>query len=58
FDPEEDICLVEKLLYDNSSPRPPKELNSEIADAIIESFSPSPIPIKVSDSLMEDVGSR
>nr|GEX19855.1 hypothetical protein [Tanacetum cinerariifolium] len=30
FDPEEDICLVEKLLYDNSSPRPPKELNSEI----------------------------
>ncbi|GJT72086.1 hypothetical protein Tco_1031372 [Tanacetum coccineum] len=27
FDPEEDICLVEKLLYDNSSPRPLEELN-------------------------------
>ncbi|GJR81302.1 hypothetical protein Tco_0152087 [Tanacetum coccineum] len=36
---EEDIRLVEKLLYDNSSPRPPEELNSEIFDAIIESFS-------------------
>ncbi|GJY21648.1 hypothetical protein Tco_0394214 [Tanacetum coccineum] len=33
FDPEEDICLVEKLLYDHSSPRPLKELNSEISDA-------------------------
>ncbi|GJX38285.1 hypothetical protein Tco_0251588 [Tanacetum coccineum] len=55
FDPEEDICLVEKLLYDNSSPRPLKELNSEIYDAIIESFSPSPIPIEVSDSLMEEI---
>ncbi|GJU39439.1 hypothetical protein Tco_1192396 [Tanacetum coccineum] len=28
FDPEEVIRLVERLLYDNSSPRPPKELNS------------------------------
>ncbi|GKC84796.1 hypothetical protein Tco_1140513, partial [Tanacetum coccineum] len=28
FDPEEEIRLVEKLLYDNSSPRPPEELNS------------------------------
>ncbi|GJT87456.1 hypothetical protein Tco_1069173 [Tanacetum coccineum] len=46
FDPEEDIRLVEKLLYDNSSPRPPEELNSEISDAMIESFSPSPIPIE------------
>nr|GFD19717.1 hypothetical protein [Tanacetum cinerariifolium] len=25
-DPEEEICLIEKSLYDNSSPRPPKEL--------------------------------
>ncbi|GJY09644.1 hypothetical protein Tco_0377829 [Tanacetum coccineum] len=30
FNTEEDICLVEKLLYDNSSPRPPKEFNSKI----------------------------
>ncbi|GJS78097.1 hypothetical protein Tco_0727978 [Tanacetum coccineum] len=46
FDPEEEIRLVEKLLYDNSSPRPPKEFNSENSDAIIESLSPSPISIE------------
>ncbi|GKB20344.1 hypothetical protein Tco_0854267 [Tanacetum coccineum] len=46
FDPEEEIRLVEKLLYDNSSPRPPKEFNSENSDAVIESFSPSPIPLE------------
>ncbi|GJY00603.1 hypothetical protein Tco_0357621 [Tanacetum coccineum] len=46
FDPEEEIRLVEKLLYDNSSPRPPEELNSENSDAVIESFSPSPIPVE------------
>ncbi|GKE36277.1 hypothetical protein Tco_1459682 [Tanacetum coccineum] len=55
FDPEEEIYLVEKLLYDNSSPRPPKEFNSENPDAIIESFSPSPIPVEDSDSLMEEI---
>ncbi|GJT53704.1 hypothetical protein Tco_0988758 [Tanacetum coccineum] len=55
FDPEEDIHLVEKLLYDNSSPRPPEEFNSEYSDAIIESFSPSPIPVEDSDSLLEDI---
>ncbi|GJT09870.1 hypothetical protein Tco_0856912 [Tanacetum coccineum] len=30
FNLEEEICLVENLLYDNSSPRPPEELNLEI----------------------------
>ncbi|GJQ90000.1 hypothetical protein Tco_0001139 [Tanacetum coccineum] len=55
FDPEEEIRLVEKLLYDNSSPRPSKEFNSENSDAIIESFSPSPIPVEDSDSLMEEI---
>ncbi|GJX79535.1 hypothetical protein Tco_0327684 [Tanacetum coccineum] len=55
FDPEEEIHLVKKLLYDNSSPRPPEELNSENSDAVIESFSPSPIPVKDSDSLMEEI---
>ncbi|GKE21469.1 hypothetical protein Tco_1432981 [Tanacetum coccineum] len=35
FDPEEDIHLVEKLLYDNSSPRPSEEFNSRNSDAII-----------------------
>ncbi|GJZ60944.1 hypothetical protein Tco_0617081 [Tanacetum coccineum] len=38
FDPEEEIRLVEKLLYDNSSPRPPEEFNSKNSDAVIESF--------------------
>ncbi|GJV44535.1 hypothetical protein Tco_1429071 [Tanacetum coccineum] len=52
FDPKEDIRLIEKLLNDDSSP---KELNSEIPDAIIESFSPSPIPVEDSDSLMEEI---
>ncbi|GJU94095.1 hypothetical protein Tco_1318851 [Tanacetum coccineum] len=46
FDPEEEIRLVEKLLYDNSSPRPPEEFNSENSDVVIESFSPSPIPVE------------
>ncbi|GKE92086.1 hypothetical protein Tco_1573181, partial [Tanacetum coccineum] len=55
FDPEEEIRLVEKLLYDNSSPRPPKEFNSENPDAIIESFSPSPIPVEDIDSLIEEI---
>nr|GEX07747.1 hypothetical protein [Tanacetum cinerariifolium] len=31
FDLEEEIHLVENLLYDNSSPQPPKELNAEIS---------------------------
>nr|GEV31546.1 hypothetical protein [Tanacetum cinerariifolium] len=54
-DEQEDICLVEKLLYDNSSPRPPEELNFEFFDAIIESFSPPPIPIEDNDYLMEEI---
>ncbi|GJX79448.1 hypothetical protein Tco_0327597 [Tanacetum coccineum] len=32
-----------------------EELNSEIPDVIIESFSPSPIPVEDSDSLMEEI---
>ncbi|GJU71828.1 hypothetical protein Tco_1263233 [Tanacetum coccineum] len=61
FDPEEEIRLVEKLLYDNSSPRPPEELNFwrrarvKIYDVVIKSFSPSPIPVEDSDSLMEEI---
>nr|GEX67799.1 hypothetical protein [Tanacetum cinerariifolium]GEX69972.1 hypothetical protein [Tanacetum cinerariifolium] len=54
-DPEEEIRLIKKLLYDNSSPRLPKEFNSENSDVVIESFSPSPIPIEDSDSLMEEI---
>ncbi|GKC30819.1 hypothetical protein Tco_1038113, partial [Tanacetum coccineum] len=31
-------------------------LNLEIADTILESLSPSPIPVADSDSLMEEIG--
>ncbi|GJY05627.1 hypothetical protein Tco_0371567 [Tanacetum coccineum] len=55
FDPEEEICLVDKLWYENSSPRSPEEFNSENSDAIIKSFSPSPIPVEDNDSLMEEI---
>ncbi|GKE42128.1 hypothetical protein Tco_1469412, partial [Tanacetum coccineum] len=55
FDPEEDIRLIEKLLNDDSPPHSPEKLNYEIPDAIIESFSPSPIPVEDSDSLMEEI---
>ncbi|GJV44364.1 hypothetical protein Tco_1428900 [Tanacetum coccineum] len=50
-----DSSLGEKLLFDNSSPRPPKEFNSENSDAIIESFSSSHILVEDSDSLMEEI---
>ncbi|GKF89471.1 hypothetical protein Tco_0263434, partial [Tanacetum coccineum] len=55
FDLEEEIRFVENLSYDNSSPRPPEELNSKISDVTTESFSPSPIPIEDSDSLIEEI---
>nr|GEY90433.1 hypothetical protein [Tanacetum cinerariifolium] len=52
---EENIRLIKKLLYDNSSPRPPEEFVSANSDAAIEFFSPSPILVKDSDSLMEEI---
>nr|GFA27793.1 hypothetical protein [Tanacetum cinerariifolium] len=55
FDHEEGIRLVKKLLYDNLSPRPSKEFNSENSDVVIESFSPSPILVEGSDSLIEEI---
>nr|GEV91149.1 hypothetical protein [Tanacetum cinerariifolium] len=54
-DPEEEIRFIEKLLYDNSSLRPLKKFNSENSDAVIESFSPSPIPVEDSDPFMEEI---
>nr|GEX18130.1 hypothetical protein [Tanacetum cinerariifolium] len=54
-DPEGDIHLVERLLYDNSSPRPHEEFVFENSDAAIESSSPSPIPIEDSDSRMKEI---
>nr|GEW07125.1 hypothetical protein [Tanacetum cinerariifolium] len=53
--PEEETHFTKRLLYDNSSSRLPEEFVSENFDAEIESFSPSPIPIKDSDSLMEEI---
>nr|GEW65352.1 reverse transcriptase domain-containing protein [Tanacetum cinerariifolium] len=55
FDLEEEIRFVENLLYDNSSPRPLEELNAEIDDTIVESLSPSTIPVEDSDSLMDEI---
>nr|GEV85709.1 hypothetical protein [Tanacetum cinerariifolium] len=55
FDFEEEIRLIENLLYDNSSPRPPKELNAEIADTIVESILSLPIPIQDGDSQREEI---
>ncbi|GJV87235.1 hypothetical protein Tco_1531173 [Tanacetum coccineum] len=52
---EEEIRLVENLSFDNSSSRSPKELNLENADTILETLSPSPIPIEDSDSHMEEI---
>nr|GFB40944.1 hypothetical protein [Tanacetum cinerariifolium] len=47
--PEKEICFAKRLLYDNSSPRPSEEIVSDISNAAIESFSPSPIPNKDND---------
>nr|GFC59143.1 hypothetical protein [Tanacetum cinerariifolium] len=53
--PEKEIHFAKRLLYDNSSPHPPKEIVSDISNADIKSFSPSPIPNKDSDSHMEEI---
>nr|GEY87181.1 hypothetical protein [Tanacetum cinerariifolium] len=42
--PEEETHFTKRLLYDNSSLRPPEEFVSENSNADIESFSLSPIP--------------
>nr|GFA44460.1 hypothetical protein [Tanacetum cinerariifolium]GFA44476.1 hypothetical protein [Tanacetum cinerariifolium] len=54
FDFEEEIRLIGNLLYDNSFPRPPEELNAEIADTIIESI-PLPIPVQDGNSQQEEI---
>nr|GEX09689.1 hypothetical protein [Tanacetum cinerariifolium] len=54
-DPEEETRFIKRLLYDNSSPRPPKEFISKNFDASFESFSPSSIPVEDNDSLMEEI---
>nr|GEU31936.1 hypothetical protein [Tanacetum cinerariifolium] len=54
-DPENEILLIKRLLYDNSSPHPPEEFISKNSDAAFESFSPSRIPVEDSNSLMEEI---
>nr|GEV51162.1 hypothetical protein [Tanacetum cinerariifolium] len=54
-DPEEETRLIKRLLYDNSSPRPPKEFISKNFDTAFESFSPFPIPIEDSDYFMKEI---
>nr|GEW24977.1 reverse transcriptase domain-containing protein [Tanacetum cinerariifolium] len=53
--PEEKIRLIKRLLYDNSSPRPPEEFIFENFDTAFESFSPSHIPVEDGDSLIEEI---
>nr|GFA62310.1 hypothetical protein [Tanacetum cinerariifolium] len=52
---EKEIHLTKRLLYDNSSPRPPKEIVYDNSNADIEPFSPSPIPNEDSDSHMKEI---
>ncbi|GJY34854.1 hypothetical protein Tco_0419323 [Tanacetum coccineum] len=54
LDPEGDILFLESLLYDNSSPRPPKAFQDN-SNTIIESLPTFPIPVKDSDSLREEI---
>nr|GFD07672.1 hypothetical protein [Tanacetum cinerariifolium] len=49
------IRFAKRLLYDNSSPRPPEEIVSDISNADTESFSLYPIPNEDSDSYMEEI---
>ncbi|GKF21883.1 hypothetical protein Tco_0070521 [Tanacetum coccineum] len=51
---EEYISLLERLLYDNSSPRSPEDFHA-IPNTIIESLPTFPIPVEDSDSLREEI---
>ncbi|GKD78954.1 hypothetical protein Tco_1341575 [Tanacetum coccineum] len=51
---EEYISLLERLLYDNSSPRSPKDFHAN-PNTIIESLPTFPIPVEDSDSLREEI---
>nr|GEW28104.1 hypothetical protein [Tanacetum cinerariifolium] len=55
FDFEEEIRLIENLLYDNSFPRPSKELNAEIADTIIEFIPLLRNPVQDDNSQQEEI---
>ncbi|GJV33248.1 hypothetical protein Tco_1393648 [Tanacetum coccineum] len=51
---EEYISLLERLLYDTLSPRPPEDFHAN-PNTIIESLPTFPIPVKDSGSLREEI---
>ncbi|GJX93978.1 hypothetical protein Tco_0348564, partial [Tanacetum coccineum] len=51
---KEYISLMERLLYDNSSPRSPEDFHAN-PNMIIESLPTFPIPVEDSNSLREDI---
>nr|GEV58907.1 hypothetical protein [Tanacetum cinerariifolium] len=53
--PEKEIRFAKRLLYDNSSPRPPEEIVSDNSNVDIESFSSFHIPNEDSASHMEEI---
>ncbi|GJZ87981.1 hypothetical protein Tco_0659763 [Tanacetum coccineum] len=54
FDLEEDIHFIERLLYDNSFPRPPEAFQAN-SNTIIDSFPTFPIPVEDSNYLREEI---
>ncbi|GJY02546.1 hypothetical protein Tco_0360698 [Tanacetum coccineum] len=53
-DHEEYISMMERLLYNNSTPWPPKAFQAN-SNTIIESLTTFPIPVEDSDSLREEI---
>ncbi|GKD36166.1 hypothetical protein Tco_1251675, partial [Tanacetum coccineum] len=51
---EEYSSLMERLLYDNSSPRPPEDFHAN-PNTIIESFPTFPIPVEDNNSLRQEI---
>ncbi|GKC40351.1 hypothetical protein Tco_1052735, partial [Tanacetum coccineum] len=51
---EEYISMMERFLYDNSTPRPPKDFQANF-DTIIKSLTTLPILVEDSDSFREEI---
>ncbi|GJV11726.1 reverse transcriptase domain-containing protein [Tanacetum coccineum] len=51
---EEYISMMERLLYDNSTPQPPEDFHVN-PNTIIESLPTFPIPVEDNDSLREEI---
>ncbi|GJZ82739.1 hypothetical protein Tco_0647912, partial [Tanacetum coccineum] len=51
----QDTLIISSPKFDSLLEEFSEEFNSENSDAVIESFSPSPIPVEDSDSLMEEI---